>query len=199
VGVLADPQQALDLLHGDGVAAPSRPRRSGRADLLLGLDLATLADLAVEGRTGPVDARGHGVATTTLVRDWLTGWLGPEARLTVRPYLDLSRPHRLDPVDGHDPPEQMAWFVRLRDPVCVFPGCPRPSRGCDLDHIKPYVPPEEGGPPGQTHPDNLAPLCRGHHRAKTHGRFTYTRLPTDGYRWTTPTGRVIDVPQTTAS
>ena len=88
----------------------------------------------------------------------------------------------------------MVLFCRLRDPVCVFPGCTKPSRRCDLDHIEAYVSPDDGGPPGQTHPDNLAPLCRGHHRAKTHGLWTYRRLPDGGYRWTTPTGRTIDVP-----
>jgi hypothetical protein len=81
----------------------------------------------------------------------------------------------------------MAEFVRLRDPVCVFPACPRASRHCDLDHIDPYLDPDDGGPPGQTHPDNLAPLCRGHHRAKTHTHWDYLRLPDGSYHWTSPT------------
>ena len=86
----------------------------------------------------------------------------------------------------------MTEFVRLRDPHCVFPGCKKRSRHCDLDHIEPYVRPDDGGPPSQTHPDNLAPLCRHHHRVKTHGRWHYRRLPDGGYRWTSPTGRTID-------
>jgi hypothetical protein len=83
----------------------------------------------------------------------------------------------------------MADLVRLRDPVCVFPGCRRTSRACDLDHIDLYTPLDHGGPPGQTHPDNLAPLCRHHHRAKTHSRWHYRHLPDGSYRWTSPTGR----------
>ena len=60
---------------------------------------------------------------------------------------------------------------------------------CDLDHIDPYVPLDEGGPPGQTHPGNLAPLCRRHHRAKTHTAWGYARLPDGSYHWTSPLGR----------
>ena len=59
---------------------------------------------------------------------------------------------------------------------------------CDLDHIDPYISLDDGGPPGQTHPGNLAPLCRRHHRAKTFGRFTYRRLDDGSYEWTLPTG-----------
>ena len=64
---------------------------------------------------------------------------------------------RRDAVDHHDPPPWMRELVILRDGHCVFPGCTRDARGCDLDHIEPYDP---DGPPGQTNPDNLACLCR---------------------------------------
>ena len=80
------------------------------------------------------------------------------------------------PVDQHDPPERMRELVVLRDSHCVFPGCRRDSRGCDLDHITPYLSMDDGGPPGQTHPGNLAPLCRTHHRIKTHTSWDYKRL-----------------------
>ena len=112
----------------------------------------------------------------------------------MKPVLDRNDPDTLGAVDGHDPTDPMTDYVRLRDPCCVFPGCRRPSRACDLDHIEPYIPPDDGGPPGQTSPEHLAPLCRHHHRVKTHGRWTYRRLPDGSYRWTTPTGRTIEVP-----
>ena len=69
----------------------------------------------------------------------------------------------------------MRELVILRDRHCVFPWCGRDARSCDLDHIVAYVPPDEGGPPGQTNPQNLAPLCRRHHRAKTFTGWTYQR------------------------
>ena len=88
---------------------------------------------------------------------------------------------RDDAVDAHDPPAWMRDLVILRDPRCVFPHCQRDARGCDLDHTIPY---DDTGPPGQTRPANLAPLCRRHHRAKTTGRWRYRRLPDGTYQWT---------------
>ncbi len=97
--------------------------------------------------------------------------------MTIQPVVDLD-PAAHPPVDVHDPPARMAAMVRLRDVTCVYPRCGRPAAACDLDHIDPYVPMDQGGPTGQTHPGNLAPLCRKHHRAKTFGDFTYQHRPT---------------------
>jgi len=44
---------------------------------------------------------------------------------------------------------------------------------------------ECGGP---TADDNLAPLCRHHHRLKTHGRWVYTRLDEATFLWRSPHG-----------
>ena len=77
----------------------------------------------------------------------------------------------------------------LRDQHCVFPHCQCDARSCDLDHIVEYVPPDEGGPPGQTHPGNLAPLCRRHHRVKTAKLWHYQRHPDGTYTWTSPHGQ----------
>ena len=81
----------------------------------------------------------------------------------------------------------------LSDATCVFPSCTRDSRHADLDHIDPYVPLDDGGPPGQTRLGNLAPLCRTHHRLKTHTGWTYIRLADNHYLWTTPAGDLIAV------
>jgi hypothetical protein len=122
----------------------------------------------------------------------LQAWLLTAAKVTIQPVLDLDPSSDSMPaVDAHDPPARLAAAVRLRDATCVFPGCTRPSDRADLDHIAEYVPLDDGGPPGQTHPANLAPLCRRHHRAKTFGAFTYHRRPDGSYEWTTPTGRRI--------
>jgi hypothetical protein len=105
--------------------------------------------------------------------------------------LDLGR---TDAVDAHDPPGWMRELVILRDRHCVFPFCDRDARGCDLDHLEPYVPMDEGGPPAQTSPANLAPLCRRHHRLKTFTRWRYRRLPSGDYEWTDPLGHTITAP-----
>ena len=85
----------------------------------------------------------------------------------------------------------MAAAVRYRDETCVYPVCRRTAESCDLDHIDEYVSMDEGGPPGQTHPDGLAPLCRRHHRAKTFGAFSYRRLQDGSYEWTLPSGTQV--------
>ncbi|MEO5711582.1 MAG: HNH endonuclease signature motif containing protein [Nocardioidaceae bacterium] len=103
------------------------------------------------------------------------------------PGLDLNR---ADAVDVHDPPPWMREAVILRDAHCVFPGCTIDARCCDLDHIEPYVPPDDGRPPVQTSTANLACLCRRHHRLKTFTAWGCQRLPDGDYRWTDPYGHV---------
>jgi hypothetical protein len=172
------------------------------AVLYLHLDAS---DLRVGGLSGGAGWAGGVVRSETLgpmLTEQLHAWL-LGSKVVVRPVLDLRRTRGVndadaggvvDAVDAHDPPEWMAELVRLRDPWCVHPGCRRDARGCDLDHITPYRAIDEGGPPGQTHPGNLAPLCRRHHRAKTFGGWDYHRRDDGGYRWTTPLGRTVDVP-----
>ncbi|NYD42284.1 HNH endonuclease signature motif containing protein [Nocardioides panaciterrulae] len=117
-----------------------------------------------------------------VVLDRIRAWVG-DSESTITPVLDLDREWA---VDGHDAPEAMREQVILRDGHCVFPWCQAEARACDLDHIRSYVPMDEGGPPGQTNPDNLAPLCRRHHRCKTSGRWRYRRLPDGTFEWSGP-------------
>jgi hypothetical protein len=177
VGILADPQCALDLLSGRD-ARPSA--RTGATNLYVHL---TPADLTTP--VGAASIEKLGAATTELLTDWLIRFAEVGARINLRPVLDLTAQQ---PVDQHDPPAPMREAVLLRDAHCVFPGCHRDSRSCDLDHITEYLPMEDGGPPGQTHPGNLAPLCRTHHRVKTHSPWHYKRLDDASYVWTSPTG-----------
>ena len=178
VGILADPQQALDLLLAGATGRPTSA--SGRVELFLHLDTTDLAS------SGGCHVERLGAATHDLLAEWLGR---PDlAGVTVRPVLDL---HRTDAVDRHDPPDWMRQAAVLADTTCVFPGCSRDSRRCDLDHIEPYRPLDDGGPPGQTRLGNLAPLCRIHHRLKTHGRLTYERLADNHYLWTTPDGVLL--------
>jgi hypothetical protein len=80
----------------------------------------------------------------------------------------------------YSPPAALADHVRARDKHCIFPGCLRPAKNCDIDHRIPY-------PEGPTSEDNLACLCRHHHRLKHEGGWTLDKR--DGqYVWTSPTG-----------
>ncbi len=65
----------------------------------------------------------------------------------------------------------------------MFPWCTRPAEACDLDHVIPYA---EGG---TTSSDNIATLCRRHHRLKTHhSGWGYTVLEPGCYLWSSPHG-----------
>jgi hypothetical protein len=63
--------------------------------------------------------------------------------------------------------------LALRDRHCVVPGC-GVAYGLEIDHVAPLA---SGG---RTELDNLALLCRHHHRMKTYGGWVLGRTgPTD--------------------
>ncbi|MDN7123148.1 hypothetical protein INN71_17340 [Nocardioides sp. ChNu-153] len=110
--------------------------------------------------------------TADQVRDWCRT---PGTQVVVKPVIDLSE-HVA--VDAYEIPDRIADRVRLDRPTCAFPYCGRPARGLDLDHTRPYR--WEAAPgAAQTSTSNLAPLCRGEHRAKTHPSPTGASPPSD--------------------
>ncbi|WP_426323687.1 DUF222 domain-containing protein [Microbacterium sp. E-13] len=74
-----------------------------------------------------------------------------------------------------------AWLAD-RDGTCRFPSCDTPATRCETDHNHPW---EYGG---CTDHDNLAHLCKKHHRLRHHTRWT-ARLDDELLVWTSPTGR----------
>jgi hypothetical protein len=100
----------------------------------------------------------------------------------VKPVRDLADHIH---VAAYEIPDRLAEQDALVDHHCVFPWCTRPARSCDIDHAKPYG---EGGP---TCSCNTAPLCRGHHRLKTHGGWTYYVLDRGTYLWHSPHGSLF--------
>ncbi|GHS88874.1 hypothetical protein AGMMS50218_13760 [Actinomycetota bacterium] len=89
---------------------------------------------------------------------------------------------------SYRPRAQLAAYVVARDSTCRFPGCHVPAWRCDLDHIVPF---DDRRPAvEQTTAGNLQPLCRFHHRLKTHGGWRVERDPlTAATTWTSPTGQ----------
>ena len=97
-------------------------------------------------------------------------------------------------MDAYEIPRRIRERVKLTYPVEQFPyGTRETTASTDLDHIKPYQP---NGPPEQTSTDNIVPLGRRNHRAKTHGGWTVTRLDDGALEWTTRHGYTFRVDHT---
>jgi len=161
------------LARGDLMLAPDtepeRPRRSQR-------QLVIYTHLSDSALAGVENTRSH--VLVAQVADWCATATGP---VVIRPVVDFNEHIE---VPGYTPSPRLREQVLLTHPTCVFPGCSRPSRGCDLDHVISW---DDGGP---TCSCNLVPECRFHHRLKTHGGWTLQRV---GHRllvWTSPYGRV---------
>jgi hypothetical protein len=168
LGILADPARAFQLLNGQD--APSQQQ----ATLIVHLDPTTTdSDLTI------ARIEGHG----PLSRDTWVELLG-NARVTIRPVIDLNA---ISPVDCYEIPDRIRGAVWWRSPVDMFPYATQPSRRCDLDHTDPYDH-SAAGPPGQTRVDNLAPLNRKAHRAKTAKTWQLTQYDGGWLEWTSPAG-----------
>ncbi len=159
----------LDILTGTehGVT------RGGGVDIVV--DLTTLAGLDDH----PGDLAGYGPVIADVARRIAQDQADATWWVTFND-PDTGRPVAVG-VTGRRPTEPQRRRIQVRDRTCVFPGCRVAATRSDLDHI---IAVADGGP---TTDDNLAPLCRYHHRIKHDHGWTYLRID-HGYRWTSPTG-----------
>jgi hypothetical protein len=81
-------------------------------------------------------------------------------------------------------PAGMRRRLLLEDERCRFPGCGRAAAACDADHTIDWQ------DDGDTSPDNLALLCRGHHRLKHATAWQVEQDEARTLKWTSPLGRV---------
>ena len=164
-------------------AATAAVRAGGEVAVIV--DAATLLGLAdhpgVVPGCAPIPAEvARALAADRKWRAWLT------ATTTTGSHVVATSP------GTYRPTAAVARLVRARDPYCRMPGCR--STITDLDHIVAF-------PRGQTVPANLQPLCRRHHRLKTHTRWritTHSDNDADSdldashtgttHTWTSPTG-----------
>ncbi|WP_158286132.1 HNH endonuclease signature motif containing protein [Rathayibacter tanaceti] len=85
--------------------------------------------------------------------------------------------------DSYRVPSDLRRHLRHRDTTCRFPGCTRSARRADLDHTTDW---RHGG---TTSSDNLAHLCRHHHRLRHTSAWTSQQEADGTLHWTSPTGR----------
>jgi len=178
-GELARADLVLDLHVVDQQTGEITKTVPGRkVELHLHLSDAAIVNgtLDADGAVGRwADARSP--ISAEQVRTWCAQ---PGTTITVRPVIDLAG-HV--PVDSYEIPGRHKTQARLRDHTCRFPYCTQRAGRCDLDHAQPH---RKGG---TTCPCNLVPLCRKHHRAKTHSEWRYVVIDPGVYLWLSPNGR----------
>ncbi len=126
----------------------------------------------------PGNLRGYGPIDPVTARR-LTAQAPSLYRILIDPGTDtvvqVGREH-------YEVPPALRRYLQIRDERCRFPGCDRTADLCDIDHTIPWF------WDGETNANNLAHLCRVHHRLKERGWSVVT--DDDGVmHWTSPFGR----------
>lgn len=174
LGILATPARAADLLAGG----------SGRAESLLPpVRLYLHLNATRLGPDGVARLEGEGALPLVALRALLA-----DSKVRVTTVID----HReSEAVDAYEIPERLRERMALAQPYEVFPWGTRRARHADLDHTESY---RAGGPdgvgpePGQTRPENLGPIGRTGHRAKTHAGWRCRQVRPGRWLWRTPYG-----------
>jgi len=143
------------------------------------IDLPTLLGLA----ENPGQLAGYGAIPASVARALASD--GKWQRFITDPQtgtlLDYGR-------ESYEPPQALVDFLIARDRTCRFPGCRQSAARADLDHAQSW---ESGG---ETSAANLGALCRRHHRLKTHGGWTLISHSDGSCTWTSPLGKIYEVP-----
>ena len=188
VGILAHPETAAALLAGATYPATDthEPTRGwGHVPVTRQLELVvhlSAADLETGGDPlARLAAPGVGGVGRPVLAQQVQALCGnPHLAVTVRPVLDLEG-HRAS--TAYETPSTLrAQVGHLAAGHCTFPWCTRPATRCDLDHATPHA---QGG---ATCSCNLHPLCRRHHRLKTHTPWTVQPVEPGVWHWTDPHG-----------
>lgn len=155
------PQVKLHLhLHADDVS---------RAD----------ADGVVPAGSGVVRIERHGPVDIDSLHHVLRGSV-----VKVQPVIDLNAP----PVtDAYEVPTRLREHVIARNPYDLMPWSATESRRCDLDHTVAFDHRDRVGR-HQTRADNLGPLARTAHRAKTHAGHRWEQLRPGVFWFTSEAG-----------
>ncbi len=168
-------QRRVDAAVGLLLGGPDLPPVPGRGVVDITVGLRTLMQMAEDpgelGGWGPVVAE---IARAVADAQQDCTWQATVTDDNGDPYAVALR---------RRPTASQARQVRARAPRCIFLGCRRPARRCDLDHRACWI---DGGPTLQC---NLEPLCRAHHRAKDEFGWRYETLGNGDYVWISANGR----------
>ncbi|OYO16500.1 hypothetical protein BI335_10550 [Enemella evansiae] len=164
-----------DVVNRDGeIVTTTHERCRHGAELILHLHQKDLAN----GRGGEGEALGP--ITLQHLKELLERCTG---KVTIKPVIDLAAPVM---VNTYRPTDELGMRVKLRDRYVMFPHSNRSAfgRGVDLDHTVP-------APDGPTSTDNLGPLNRAPHRARTHAGYQVDQPSPGVFHWRSPAGQEV--------
>jgi len=170
----------------DGVASNTGFGRGVRATVLVTVPALTLLERNASGSTpalSPATARatleGYGPIADDVARR-LAAHAPSFVRLLTHPeagaVLSVGR-------DRYAVPRDLKLWLRIRDERCRFPGCGRSAVHSDIDHTVDWQ------HDGATRHDNLAHLCRAHHRLKHNTAWRVNHAGGGALEWRAPSGR----------
>ncbi|WP_244931259.1 HNH endonuclease signature motif containing protein [Nocardioides sp. W7] len=174
VGDLARRQLSLEL-NAEDDRLNSERKRPRQVLLHVHVSEAALAGAGSELHLARVEET-RSFVTAEQVKTWCAN---PDTQVVIKPVIDLDGHVH---ADAYETPDRLRERQVLLQHSCVFPWCRKPARRCDCDHIDPAA---RGGP---TCDCNISPLCRRHHRAKTHTRWRYDKLDDTTFVWRSPNG-----------
>ncbi|WP_415855872.1 DUF222 domain-containing protein [Sinomonas sp. G460-2] len=211
---LARAQRAAD--PEDGRTLPQL-RADALAELVLAGEVAARGTgsglpAGVAGESGPAPVVGHAVPSAEIVvlvsAETLLGASDEPATLEGYGPIDAETARDLavaaptwqrlvTDIEGvplalgrtaYRPPKMLRRFIEYRDGTCQFPGCTRPARRTEIDHMVEW---QDGG---TTDAHNLQALCRKHHALKSLRLWDAQRVDPDGQGpagdivWVSPLG-----------
>ena len=179
-GVLLPPEQGEQ-----GLREPSRQHRGLTPAVQVTVPVLTLNGV----ENTPAVLKGYGPIDPETARR-LAGTSKGFYRILTHPVTGAILQYERD---RRDVPVELRRYVVDRDETCRFPGCNRPAATCDIDHTRPW---SENGP---TDHDNLAAICRNHHRVKHDGGWMLEQDAAHPgvLKWTTPIGLQFSTQPTT--
>ncbi|MER7609664.1 hypothetical protein [Nocardioides sp. NPDC127503] len=172
---------SLDVRRAAALGVLGRAYNSGSLDGVPGaarvVELVIHTDTRELAGTGLVGLRNtRGLASIERLEQWAT-----TPGTVVKPIIVVDLAEAIEAA-GYVPTARQRRQAALIHQKCSFPYCQARAEHCDLDHRVAHA---DGGP---TSSHNLTPLCRQHHRMKTHYGWRYHRIRAGTYRWRSPHG-----------
>ncbi|NGN94026.1 hypothetical protein G5C66_14900 [Nocardioides sp. KC13] len=172
---------SLDVRRAAALGILGRAYNSGSLDGVPGV--ARVVELVIHTDTRALAGTGlarldntRGLVSIERLEQWAT-----TPGTVVKPVIVVDLAEDIEAA-GYVPTARQRRQAALIHEKCSFPYCQARAERCDLDHRHPYA---EGG---RTTSQNLTPLCRRHHRMKTHHGWRYRRIRAGTYRWRSPHG-----------